>query len=220
MKYLTTLLLFIAQIGSASMASEPRWYTPEQARLGETVFRQNCAVCHGQNAEATPIWKERDANGFYPPPPLNGSAHAWHHDLELLRRTVREGGQKLGGLMPPFENVLSSEQIDQAIAFFQSKWPDELYQKWAGNFEIDSLPSLDDVEIAYKKSITKYLKQRIGDVDMDAVQPTTVDGIWQVKLKDRFVYLVENGEYAFIGEFIDLKNGMNLTAQQKRNVVQ
>jgi mono/diheme cytochrome c family protein len=220
MKHLTTLLLFIAHIESASAAGEPRWYSAEQARQGETVFRQNCAVCHGQNAEATPNWKERDANGFYPPPPLNGSAHAWHHDLELLRRTVREGGRKLGGLMPPFENVLSSEQIDQAIAFFQSKWPDQLYRKWAGNFEIDSLPSLDDVEVAYKKSITRHLIKRIGDVDLDAVEPTTVDGIWQVKLKDRFVYLVENGEYAFIGEFIDLKNGMNLTAQQKRNTVQ
>ena len=102
-------------------ASVDRWYSQQQVDSGNILFQKHCASCHGQNAESIPNWKQTDANGNYPPPPLNGSAHAWHHDLPLLQQTVREGGQKLGGLMPPFENVLSPQQIDMAIAYFQSK---------------------------------------------------------------------------------------------------
>ncbi len=120
--------------------NDQRWYSSDHVSNGERVFKQNCASCHGQNAEATPIWKETDSNGNFPPPPLNGSAHAWHHDIQVLRRTIRNGGQKLGGTMPPFKESLSPVQVDQAIAYFQSKWPDDTYQKWSEAFEITNLP--------------------------------------------------------------------------------
>ncbi len=143
--YLATALAWLA-IATAWANEHQRWYTSEQVRLGTVVFKQNCAACHGQNAEATPNWKQTDANGNFPPPPLNGTAHAWHHDLNVLRTQIRQGGQQYGGVMPAFEHILTTQQVDQAIAYFQSKWPDELYQKWALHFEVSSLPSLDDVE--------------------------------------------------------------------------
>ncbi|MCP4433357.1 MAG: cytochrome c [Gammaproteobacteria bacterium] len=115
--------------------STARWFTIDQVNQGGALFKQNCAVCHGQNAEATADWKTTDANGNYPPPPLNGTAHAWHHGLDLLKTTVREGGQKLGGVMPPFADKLSDNEMDMVIAYFQSKWADDIYQKWAGRFE-------------------------------------------------------------------------------------
>jgi len=107
-----------------------RWYAAEQVARGRELFAQHCAGCHGKDAAATPDWRKTDANGNYPPPPLNGSAHAWHHPLSVLRETIREGGVPLGGVMPGFADKLSAQDIDSVIAWFQSLWPDELYQAW------------------------------------------------------------------------------------------
>src|SRR5690606_25758647 len=56
-----------------------RWYTQSQVEQGRELFQMHCAVCHGEKAEGTVNWFERDAEGQYPPPPLDGTAHAWHH---------------------------------------------------------------------------------------------------------------------------------------------
>ncbi len=111
------------------MAAE-RWFNQGVADYGEQLFLQNCAVCHGANAERTKEWKKPDANGNYPPPPLNGTAHAWHHSIPQLTRSIKEGGKKLGGVMPPFGDKLSDQDVLAMIAYFQSKWPDEIYQAW------------------------------------------------------------------------------------------
>jgi mono/diheme cytochrome c family protein len=111
-------------------ADTQRWYFAEQAERGKTVFANNCAVCHGKNAEATPHWKTLDANGHYPPPPLNGSAHAWHHPLAILGRTIYLGGAPVGGQMPAFKGVLSETDMIDVIAHFQSYWSDDIYQRW------------------------------------------------------------------------------------------
>ncbi len=131
--FFTALILVAAQ---SHAVEDDRWYNDQQLERGETLFRQNCAACHGPNAEGTANWKQADAKGNYPSPPLDGSAHAWHHDIDLLRRTIREGGKNLGGAMPAFAERLDAEQIDSVIAYFQSKWPHDIYRKWAGRFEI------------------------------------------------------------------------------------
>jgi len=212
--FLFAALLLVA--GHSFAAEKERWYSDEQLLRGEQLFRQNCAACHGQNAEATPDWKKTDANGNYPPPPLNGTAHAWHHDMDLLRRTVREGGAKLGGQMPAFEGILGAEDIDSVIAFFQSKWPDDLYQRWSGRFEASDLPSLNDIVVAANKPLTRLLRQRIGNVKIDDVQETSLENVWQVQIGNRYVYLLDEGNYAMMGDLINLETGRNLTEQSRR----
>ena len=182
---------------------------------------KNCFVnivpaATGKMPRRLPNWKQTDANGNYPPPPLNGTAHAWHHDLDLLRRTVREGGAKLGGQMPAFEGVLDAEEIDSVVAFFQSKWPDDLYQRWAGRFEASDLPSLNDIVVAANKPLTRLLRQRIGNVKIDDVQETSLEDVWQVQIGNRYVYLIDDGKYAMMGDLINLENGQNLTEQSRR----
>ncbi|WP_286240824.1 c-type cytochrome [Neptuniibacter halophilus] len=107
-----------------------RWYTPSQLEQGEQVFLQNCARCHGAGAQGTQEWRKPLADGRYPPPPLNGTAHAWHHPLAMLKNTVAEGGVRLGGSMPGFAGTLSEAEQEAAIAYFQSKWPAEIYAAW------------------------------------------------------------------------------------------
>lgn len=111
-----------------------RWYTQSQLDQGRSVFLQNCAVCHGVEATGTADWKRRLADGSLPPPPLNGTAHAWHHDLATLDRSIRDGGVPLGGTMPAFGERLDAEARQAAIAYFQSFWSDEIYQRWVGMF--------------------------------------------------------------------------------------
>jgi hypothetical protein len=181
--------------------------------MGTLLFQQHCAGCHGNNAQATPNWKQTDANGHYPPPPLDGSAHAWHHDLPLLQKTVREGGQKLGGQMPPFASVLNAAQIDSVIAYFQSHWTDELYSKWALRFNITraSVSPGRPKESAAQQPDLSYLKQRLGNSKIGIPELTPVNFLFRIPLEDKFLYLTEDGQYAIIGDMIDLKNGINLS---------
>lgn len=118
---------------SAAPASAPvhlRWYRKDQVSTGAALYRENCASCHKENAEGTLEWKKRDANGKLPPPPLNGTAHAWHHSLDGLRTVVRRGGIPIGGSMPGFAEKLSQDEIDAILAWVQSHWSDEIYTIW------------------------------------------------------------------------------------------
>ena len=107
-----------------------RWYRQDEALAGRQLFATNCASCHGRNAVGTADWRTPNSNGQYPPPPLNGSAHAWHHSYEVLQRVILEGGAPMGGTMPAWRGRLSAEEIRQVIAGFQSYWPDQAYQIW------------------------------------------------------------------------------------------
>ena len=220
MKILNSMLAIITLLGGPAVAAEnQRWYSDQQVERGVTLFRQHCASCHGQNGEATANWKQTDANGNYPPPPLNGTAHTWHHDLDLLRRTIREGGTKIGGQMPGFEGRLSAAEIDSIIAFFQSKWPDEIYARWSGRFESSDLPSLTDAAPATEQPVTRLLRQRLGDTIIDEVSTTAVDNVWQVQIGGQFVYLLDGGKYALMGDLIDLEDGSNLTELSRRGTI-
>lgn len=109
----------------------PRWYTSEQVELGTEVFAENCATCHGENAQGTAEdWMQRLDDGSFPPPPLNGSAHAWHHPTPMLIQVINNGGAAYGGNMPAFAEVLEDEEKLAAIAFFQNFWSDEIYSQW------------------------------------------------------------------------------------------
>ncbi len=83
LKLIITILvasaLFLAGCSKKSGSSDKignRWYTKEQVTKGQELFANNCAVCHGQKAESTPNWRKKLSDGSYPPPPLNGTAHA------------------------------------------------------------------------------------------------------------------------------------------------
>ena len=130
---LSGLLLFCSALANEHDESIARWYAPEQVSLGRQVYHQYCIACHGAQAASVPRWDKQDKNGEFPPPPLNGTAHTWHHEIPLLRRTIREGGIKLGGRMPAFTDTLSAQEIDAVIAWFQSLWTDEIYANWSGD---------------------------------------------------------------------------------------
>jgi thiol:disulfide interchange protein DsbC len=215
---ITALALMTLPVNAQAL---DRWYDQASVQQGDQLFQQYCAVCHKPNAEGTADWKKTDANGKLPPPPLNGSAHAWHHDLKSLRLSIREGGIKLGGTMPPFKDQLNNDQIDALIAYFQSKWPDDLYHKWADRFiKTDSRATketLPSIASNSSKVSTRWLKQRLGGTPFTNPAPTDINGIYHTRFGPSNGYLSEDGQFIIIGTLIDLKTGQNLTAieQQK-----
>ena len=104
---------------------------PTQVRLGEVVYRQRCASCHGVNLEGQPDWRIRMPNGRLPAPPHDASGHTWHHPDQVLFDITKLG---LGPFAPPdyesdmpaFEGVLTDGEIRAVIAYIMSQWPEEI----------------------------------------------------------------------------------------------
>lgn len=126
---------------SAAAPAEPpknlaaRKLDPEKIKRGEAVYRKNCASCHGPNGEATPGWRNPGADGKYPPPPLDGSAHAWHHSTETLEEMIRKGSPGGVGGMPAWDGKLTNQEIDDVIVWIKSLWPDDVYDVWYKEIE-------------------------------------------------------------------------------------
>lgn len=112
-----------------SMAPKPQ-FDSEQLALGEKLFQANCAICHGANAQGAKNWTRRGSDGKYPPPPLNGSGHAWHHSREVLIGTILAGSPEGEGNMPSWKGRLSKQEIEAVITWLQSKWPPPIYEAW------------------------------------------------------------------------------------------
>ena len=108
-----------------------RWYSGGQVERGASVYAAHCVACHGPNAEGTENWRQRGADGKFPPPPIDGSGHAWHHPMRVLGAQIKFGAPGGKGSMPGFADKLSDAQIIDVIAWIQSKWPDKIYAAWA-----------------------------------------------------------------------------------------
>jgi len=191
-------------------AAGERWYDSSQVNQGQGVFQQNCASCHGANAEAKAGWQE--ASGEASAPPLNGTAHTWHHSLEQLKKTISFGNVQLGGVMPAFGEKLSTRKIEAAVAYFQSKWTDDIYSNWADRFKIQ-------VASNSNQDVTELLKLRLGTDNIAPATETGIEGVFQTQFGDKYAYLIEGGRYVFIGDLVDLKNSQNLTEISRRAIV-
>jgi mono/diheme cytochrome c family protein len=118
-------------IDGASQGGIKRWYAFQHVSQGAKVFQENCASCHGKQAAGGPNWRQMGTDGKYPPPPLNGTGHAWHHPLNMLYQVVSNGSPGGQGNMPAWKDKLSQDEIVATIAWFQSRWPEEIYRAWA-----------------------------------------------------------------------------------------
>lgn len=102
-----------------------------EVALGRQVYVEQCAVCHGQNAEGQPNWKQPDSNGNMPAPPHDDSGHTWHHADGLLYEIIRDGFRDplkppdSPVTMPAFGDTLSDAEIRAVIAYFKSIWSEE-----------------------------------------------------------------------------------------------
>ncbi|WP_058185910.1 c-type cytochrome [Terracidiphilus gabretensis] len=97
---LPAVLFALAVVGSAQAPQ------PDQATPGSVLFHDNCAKCHGANLEGTkkgPALVE-----------IRNKKH-WT-DEKITNRIVNGAGSK----MPAFRDSLSSDQIQQLIAYLRA----------------------------------------------------------------------------------------------------
>jgi mono/diheme cytochrome c family protein len=128
---LLTLVLFAILMPTQVQAQAARITDPVILQKGMQLFVQNCAACHGQNAQGlAKDWKQPGADGRYPPPPLNGTAHTWHHSAKSLVNTIQNGTISIGGNMPAWKGKLSKKDSLHIVIWLTSLWPNEIYQAW------------------------------------------------------------------------------------------
>jgi cbb3-type cytochrome c oxidase subunit III len=94
-------MLFLAVAGSASTASA--------ADTGESVFKANCAVCHGDDGKGTATGKALNAAD------LTSAAVQKLTDEQIVKQI--EDGK---GNMPPFKSSLNASQIKLLVAYVRT----------------------------------------------------------------------------------------------------
>ena len=100
--------------------------------LGEQVYADNCAACHGAALEGQPDWQTRGADGLMPAPPHDPTGHTWHHDDAMLFALTKHGLAGVLGedapesAMPAYEGVLTDAEIVAVLSFIKSTWPAEV----------------------------------------------------------------------------------------------
>jgi len=103
-------------------------------KLGQTLYGEHCASCHGKNLEGQPNWKVAKPDGRLPAPPHDATGHTWHHPGNQLFEITKKGTEALiGGTyrsdMIGFADVLSDDEIRAVLAYIESTWPEPIRKR-------------------------------------------------------------------------------------------
>ena len=106
----------------------------DQVALGQGVYRDNCASCHGANLEGQKDWRTRNADGTLKSPPHDESGHTWHHSDKVLFDYTKLGGAGMGppgfkSAMPGFGGDLEDAEIWAVLAYIKSRWPEQVLDR-------------------------------------------------------------------------------------------
>lgn len=116
----------------ASMTN-PLPRTQTTLKAGATVYKENCAACHGEDGSGN-----GEAGRNLSPPPGN---LAWLSNMPIgqwdalsptfarfsafIYWTVAEGGTEFGTAMPPFKDGLSKDEIWAVAAYIEAHLPQD-----------------------------------------------------------------------------------------------
>jgi len=137
------LYLMLALAGSspalanASVAAnetvELRPGNADYVKLGQQIYLEQCASCHGVNLEGQAGWRDKMVDGMRLAPPHDKSGHTWHHPDELLYQLTKYGFAAMIGSdykvsMPVYDGILTDREIIAALSYIKSTWPDDVRQ--------------------------------------------------------------------------------------------
>ncbi len=133
---ITLAVLGLAQAAAAQQAVTIPYQDAEAIALGEAVYADHCASCHGAGLEGEPDWRTVKENGLRPAPPHDETGHTWHHSDDQLFDLTKHGltavlarrGIEYESDMIGFGDVLSDEEILAALGYIKSTWPDRVIE--------------------------------------------------------------------------------------------
>ena len=121
------LLLFRGPAGATDVALQPD--DDDVVAVGERIYAETCAACHGASLEGQPDWQSRGTDGLMPAPPHDATGHTWHHDDATLFTLTKHGLAGVLGddapdsAMPAYDGVLTDDEIIAVLSYIKSTWP-------------------------------------------------------------------------------------------------
>ena len=95
---------------------------------GVKLYQENCAQCHGPEAQGHPDWTNPKVVAA---PPLDGNGNVWKRRKTELVAVIKNGVSRQGQpVMPAWKDRLSDQDIDDIIDWFQALWPADVYDRW------------------------------------------------------------------------------------------
>lgn len=112
--------------------------TTESLFRGVRLFQQQCAQCHGPEAQGHPDWRNPKVVAA---PPLNGTGNEWKRRKQDMIAIIKNGAKRNGEqIMPAWKGRLSDQDIEDIITWFQALWPADVYHRWLKANADDAAP--------------------------------------------------------------------------------
>ena len=114
---------------SADKATGPaREVTMETMLSGARLYQENCAQCHGPEAQGHPDWQNPAVTAA---PPLNGTGNAWKRSRSELVAIIQNGIVRQGEpVMPSWKGRVDGKDLDDLVTWFTALWPNDVYERW------------------------------------------------------------------------------------------
>ena len=111
-----------------STAETEPLFPVENMMRGAQLYQEQCAQCHGPEAQGHPDWENP---AIVAAPPLNGTGNAWKKKKSELIAIIRNGASRNGmPVMPAWKGRLTEQDMEDIVIWFQALWPPEVYDDW------------------------------------------------------------------------------------------
>ena len=129
MRVVIRLLAFWSCVPVALVFGQKLTHTSSNKQAGELIFKTACAACHGADGRGTP----KEIAGFERPrlfPDFTDCSGTTPEADSAWKAVITDGGPSRGfsDIMPSFKEALTSQQIDDVIAYLRTRcqnphWP-------------------------------------------------------------------------------------------------
>ena len=128
---LISVALLTVSSTSFAEAVELRPNDPVYVKMGEKVYLEQCASCHGVNLEGQDGWRNTKVDGMRRAPPHDKSGHTWHHADEVLFNLTKYGFKAMISedyevSMPVYDGLIKDHEIVAVLSYIKSTWPADI----------------------------------------------------------------------------------------------